>query len=97
MPPSTGLAPFKLQATGGIAVTRLSNDRSTSRISADGVDKSIPVVTVPSIEPANQYTIASTPCEAGQKVAYQVNAVAGLTIEFFQMTAPPLGLFVVPT
>lgn len=44
----------------------------------------------------NQYNVGSMPCPAGQRVALQVDSHVGLTVDFFQMTSPPLGLFIVP-
>jgi glucan endo-1,3-beta-D-glucosidase len=98
MPPApafSDLAPVKIRSPGGINVSRLgSSIIATSEISAESVGSTIPIGTVPSIQFANQYTITSMPCEAGQKVAYQVDSVGSLTMDFFQMTLPPLGLFI---
>lgn len=93
--PIPDTAPVHLRSPGGIAVARLDNTATIPRISANSVGSSTPVGTIPSIQPANQYTISSAPCEAGQKVAYQVDSVGGLTMDFFQMTSPPLGLFII--
>lgn len=89
-------APVKIRTPGGIAVARLDNTVTTPQISANSVGSSTPVGTVSSIQSANQYTISSMPCEAGQRTAYQVDSVGGLTMDFFQMTSPPLGLFMIP-
>jgi glucan endo-1,3-beta-D-glucosidase len=89
------LAPVKIRSPGGINVSRLdSNIMATPEISTESVGSTIPVGTVPSIQFANQYTVTSMPCEVGQKVAYQVDPIGGLTMDFFQMTSPPLGLFI---
>lgn len=98
MPPAfpfADLAPVKIRSPGGINVSRLSSNRvATPEISVDSVGSATLVGTVPSIQFANQYTVTSMPCEAGQNVAYQVDSIGGLTMDFFQMTSPPLGLFI---
>jgi glucan endo-1,3-beta-D-glucosidase len=93
---SAGPAPFNIKTPGGIIVSRLANDVATLKISANSVGSSTPVGRVPSVQPASQYTIGSAPCDAGQRVGYQVDALGGLTMDFFQMISPLLGLFVVP-
>jgi glucan endo-1,3-beta-D-glucosidase len=99
MPPALplpDLAPVKIRSPGGISVSRISNRVAMQDTSASSVGSSAPVGAVPSIQPANQYAVGSFPCEAGQRVAYQVDSVGGLTMDFFQMTLPPLGLFMIP-
>jgi glucan endo-1,3-beta-D-glucosidase len=97
MPPAlpfSDLAPVEIRSPGGITVSQLgSNVVATPEISAESVGSSTPVGSVPSIQFANQYTVTNMPCEAGKKVAYQVESTGGLTMDFFQMTSPPLGLF----
>ncbi|KAF1917862.1 glycoside hydrolase superfamily [Ampelomyces quisqualis] len=95
--PIPDIAPVHLRSPGGIAVARLDNTATIPQISANSVGSSTPVGIVSSIQPANQYTLSSVPCEAGQRVAYQVDSVGGLTMDFFQMTSPPLGLFIIPS
>jgi glucan endo-1,3-beta-D-glucosidase len=95
--PIPDTTPVHLRSPGGIAVARLDNTATIPLISANSVGSSTRVGSVPSIQPANQYTISSAPCEAGQKVAYQVDSVGGLTMDFFQMTSPALGLFMIPS
>jgi glucan endo-1,3-beta-D-glucosidase len=100
MPPAFSLpdlAPAKLRSPGGISVSRVNNDVATPDRSASSVDSSAPVGVVPMIQSDNQYAVASMPCEAGQRVAYQVDSVGGLDMDFFQMTSPPLGLFMIPS
>jgi glucan endo-1,3-beta-D-glucosidase len=93
--PFADLAPVKIRSPGGINVSRLSSNRvATPEISANSIGRATHVGTVPSIQFGNQYTVTSMPCEAGQKVAYKVDSIGGLTMDFFQMTSPPLGLFV---
>lgn len=96
MAPSADLTPFNIKAPGGINVSKLTNSIATPKISANSVGSSTPVGTVTFVQPARQYIIDSAPCDAGQRVGYQVDAIAGLTMDFFQMTSPPLGLFVIP-
>ena len=49
-----------------------------------------------SVQLGNQYNVGSMPCPAGQRVAFQAESLFGLTADFFQMTNPPLGLFIQP-
>jgi glucan endo-1,3-beta-D-glucosidase len=99
MPPAISvpdLASVKIRSPGGISVFRIDNNVATPNISASSVGSSAPVAVVPSIQPDNQYAVASVPCEAGQRVAYQIDSVGGLAMDFFQMISPPLGLFMIP-
>ncbi|KAH7411675.1 glycoside hydrolase superfamily [Phaeosphaeria sp. MPI-PUGE-AT-0046c] len=96
MASSAAIAPFSIKAPGGISVSRLAGDIATPKISANSVGSSTPVGRVSSVQPASQYTISSAPCDAGQRVGYQVDALGGLAMDFFQMISPPLGLFVIP-
>ena len=95
MPPAfeySEFAPVKTRAPGGISVSRLNNQVS-AEVSASNVGDSSPVGGVALIQPGYQYNIASAPCEAGQSVGYQVDSLYGLDMDWFQMTNPPLGLF----
>lgn len=91
--PFTDLAPAKIRSPGGISVSRLGNQMILADMSASSVDAYPAVGSVPLIQEGNQYNVANLPCEAGQKVAYQVDSIGGLAMDFFQMTSPPLGLF----
>jgi glucan endo-1,3-beta-D-glucosidase len=96
MPPAfpwPDMSPVKVRSPGGITVSSVGQQAASAEISAKDVGSSKLVGWVPSIEPANQYDIASVPCAAGQRVAYQVESIGGLAMDFFQMTSPPLGLF----
>jgi glucan endo-1,3-beta-D-glucosidase len=94
--PFQDLAPVKIRSPGGISVSRLDNHPASQDISASNVGSAAPFGTAPSVQFANQYNVGSAPCEAGQRVAYQVDSTKGLTMDFFQMTSPPLGLFMMP-
>jgi glucan endo-1,3-beta-D-glucosidase len=94
--PFIDLASVKIRSPGGISVSRLSSSVATPEISANSVGGATPVGAVPSIQFANQYAVTSMPCEAGQRMAYQVDSTGGLVMDFFQMTSPPLGLFMIP-
>jgi glucan endo-1,3-beta-D-glucosidase len=99
MPPAIqfdDLAPIKIRKPGGINLSRLSNRAATPEISANSAGDSTLVGTVPLIQPANNYTVSSTPCEAGKRVWYQVDSIGGLSMDFFQTILPPLGLFMIP-
>jgi glucan endo-1,3-beta-D-glucosidase len=99
MPPAFSLpdlAPAKIQSPGGISVSRINNDAATPDMNSSSVGGSAPVGVVRSIQSDNQYAVASMPCEAGQRVAYQVDSIEGLAMDFFQMISPPLGLFMIP-
>ena len=86
------LAPVQIRASGGISVARLSNPVSANS-NANNIGNSSPVGSVSSVQLGNQYTIASALCQAGQTLAYEVDSLSGLTMDWFQMTYPPLGLF----
>ena len=92
--PFADLAPVKMLSPGGISVSRLSNGAAATDINAGS---SAPVGVAPSIQFTNQYPVGSAPCEAGQRVAYQVDSIGGLTMDFFQMTSLGLGLFMIPS
>jgi glucan endo-1,3-beta-D-glucosidase len=99
MPPAfkfQDLSPVIMRSPGGISVSRLSDGVAVSDINASHVGISVLLSVVTSIQPNNQYAIVSMPCEAGQRVAYQVDSVGGLNMDFFQMTSPALGLFMIP-
>ncbi|KAJ4369847.1 hypothetical protein N0V83_005611 [Neocucurbitaria cava] len=85
-------APARISALGGISVSRLNNQVS-AEVSVKDVGASNPVGIVPVIQFGQQYNVASGPCEAGQRVGYQVDSLYGLSMDWFQMTNPPLGLF----
>ncbi|KAJ4362636.1 hypothetical protein N0V95_001441 [Ascochyta clinopodiicola] len=96
MPPAfpfADFAPVKVRSPGGITVSSVGQQVASSEISANNVGNTQLIGWIPSIEPGNQYNVASVPCAAGQRVAYQLDSTGGLTMDFFQMTAPPLGLF----
>lgn len=96
MPPTfpfPDFAPVKVRSPGGITVSSISQQVVSAGINARDVSSSQLLAWVPSVEPANQYNIESVPCAAGQRVAYQVESTGGLTMDFFQTTLPPLGLF----
>jgi glucan endo-1,3-beta-D-glucosidase len=99
MPPAApfdDLSPAKIRSPGGIIVSRLNGRVASPDVSANNVGSSTPVGTVSSIRPDNQYAMSSMPCEGGQRVAYQIDSTGGLAMDFFQMTSPPLGLFMIP-
>ena len=89
---SSDFTPLKISALGGISVSRLSNQVSTE-ISPRDVRSSDPIGSVTSVLPGHQYNFPSVSCEAGQEVGYQVDSLFGLTMNWFQMTNPPIGLF----
>ncbi|KAH9883102.1 hypothetical protein J1614_000472 [Plenodomus biglobosus] len=71
--------PLHINAPGGVTVSRVGISR--------------PIGSVASIDFGQNYNVASSPCEGGQEVGYQVDSVGGLTMDFFQMVNPPLGFF----
>jgi glucan endo-1,3-beta-D-glucosidase len=86
------MAPVHIRSPGGISVFHIAN-QVLNNVSTQNVGNSSIVGVVPLIESARQYNIASFPCEAGQKVGYQVDSVGGLEADWLQMTYPALGLF----
>jgi hypothetical protein len=91
--PWPDMSPVKVRSPGGITISSVDQQVTSMEISANDVSSSSLVGWVPSVEPANQYNIASVPCAAGQRIAYQVESTGGFTMDFFQTTTPPLGLF----
>lgn len=94
--PSNQIAPAHIQSPGGIGVSRLNNGPASARISTSAVGGTAPVGSVPSVQFGNQYRIGTMPCNGGERVGYQLDSVGGLVMDFFQMTSPALGLFMVP-
>lgn len=95
MPPAfldPDTAPVQIRNPGGVVVSRVAN-RVPSNDTAQIVSSVRVVGIVDSVQPANQYNIASFLCEAGQRVSYQVDSAGGLDMNWFQMAYPPLGLF----
>ncbi|KAI4638259.1 hypothetical protein J4E93_010258 [Alternaria ventricosa] len=90
--PISETAPVQIRTPGGISVSRLANQVSDT-VSMQSVGNSSLLGVVQSIEPAHQYNVASFPCESGQRVSYQVDSINGLDMNWFQMTYPALGLF----
>jgi glucan endo-1,3-beta-D-glucosidase len=86
------MAPVKVRARGGISVSRLAATPGWP-FNAQNMGNGSLVGVVPMVLPAHQYNIASFPCEAGQRVGYQVDSIGGLDMNWFQMTYPALGLF----
>lgn len=96
MPPVSSMpefSPVEIRSPGGIIVSSIGQQVVLAEISANDVGGSNAIGSVPSIQPANRYDIASVPCAAGQRVACQLESTGGLAMDFFQMTAPALGLF----
>lgn len=87
------LAPFTIRANGGISVSRLENVLS-STVNSNNVGKSIHVGGVGFLQLGTRHDITSMPCEVGHPVAYRVDSIGGLNMDFFQMSSPALGLFI---
>ena len=94
LPPDTRdwSTPYQLRAPGGIIVSELGHF-ATVKTSAANVGVSQPVGSINQLIPGKGHLISSGPCEAGLTVAYQIDALSGLDLQFFQMVTPPLGLF----
>ncbi|PSN68483.1 glycoside hydrolase [Corynespora cassiicola Philippines] len=90
--PSHFLNPYKLLSPGGFAFSRLDSPAAAPASEAR-VSKSEPVGSVPMVMPG-AFPLSSAPCEAGKTVTYRADALGELNLEFFQMTDPPVGLFV---
>lgn len=82
--------PLHINAPGGIIVSRVDGQVPT-------VGQTGTLGSVASVEYGSQNNVVSGPCEAGQKVGYQVDSVGGLTMDFFQMVNPPMGFFLLVT
>lgn len=83
----TYIAPLNIAASGGLSVSSLGKSVNAA------IGANLVVGTVPNLIPGNKYTLASAPCEAGQRVGYKADSLNGLDITFFQMASPALGLF----
>ncbi|CAN9355857.1 unnamed protein product [Alternaria alternata] len=90
--PMPEMAPVHIRSPGGVSVSRLIN-QVPDTVSMHSIGNTSLIGTVPLVEMASQYNVASFPCEVGQKVAYQVDSVGGFEADWFQMTYPALGLF----
>lgn len=53
-----------------------------------------PIGSVRQLNPGQGNVLSIKPCEAGQTVGYQMDALSGLDLQYFQMVMPPTGLFV---
>lgn len=98
MPPAfpfADLAPVKIRSPGGITVFRLSNGVFTVKNNLSITSSSTLVGSAPLIQFANQYNVGSMLCDVGHRVAYQIDSVDGLNMDFFQMISPALGLFMI--
>lgn len=82
--------PLHINAPGGVSVVRVDAETLTG-------SQTKPVGSIASVGYNGQYNVASGPCEAGQRVGYQVESTGGLTMDFFQMVIPPLGFFLLIT
>lgn len=91
------LAPVKILSPGGINVSRVRTQVASNDISASSIEASGKMGGTLSIDFAAQYNVGREPCAAGQRVAYLVESVEGLAMDFFQMTSPALGLFMIPS
>ncbi|KAF2878329.1 hypothetical protein BDV95DRAFT_18913 [Massariosphaeria phaeospora] len=78
---------------GGIAVSQLDH-MVTETTNARNVGSARLIGGISQVTPGQGQTVGSAPCEAGSVVSYQVDAVGGLNLQFFQMVAPTTGLFV---
>lgn len=85
--------PFTMRASGGIAVSQLMIPASQDT-TARTVGAVRPIGSVGLLAQGRGHLISSGPCEAGKTVGYQVSAVGGLDLHYFQLVKPALGLFV---
>jgi len=92
VPSPCDMSPVKIRSPGGIAVSSVAQQAASARTNSNDVGGSKVIGWVPSIEPDNQYIVASVPCAAGQRAAYQVESTRGFTMDFFSMNTPPVGL-----
>lgn len=82
-----------MRAPGGIEVSQLmipASEDTTART----VGAARPIGSVGLLAQGRGHLISSGPCEAGKTVSYQVSAVGGLDLHYFQLVNPALGLFV---
>jgi hypothetical protein len=89
------MSPVHILVPDGISVSRLEIWPASANISIGTVGSTMPVGTVPSIPFANLHRIRGIPYNGGECAGYQVDSVGGLIMDFFHMTSPALGLFMV--
>ncbi|KAF2204364.1 glycoside hydrolase [Delitschia confertaspora ATCC 74209] len=84
--------PYQITSPGGINVIQLDSPATVTtnaRIAGNGTL----VGTVPQLNKGQFYKVATLPCQSGT-IGYKVDSLDGLNMQFFQVNAPPLGLFV---
>jgi hypothetical protein len=86
------MAPVHIRYPGGVSVLRLVN-QVPDTVAMQSIGNTCLIGTVPLVEMASQYNVASFPLEAGQRVGYQADSVGGFEADWFQMTYLVLGLF----
>ncbi|KAI9834615.1 MAG: hypothetical protein M1826_000017 [Phylliscum demangeonii] len=85
---------FIFSGAGGIDFSELSGvaDASTTFANAPPIKTDYGVTTV---APGNSYTIATFPCPAGQRIAFELKAVGDTSLVYFQDFNPsPIGLYI---
>jgi hypothetical protein len=85
----------ELERNGGLNFDLLSEpvDTAVTRGSRPEIAESYGKT---AIIPGNAYTIATTECASGQRLAYEASSVSDLMLEYFQSTGPkPIGLWIV--
>jgi len=92
---TNGWAQPQVRQLGGVQVGQLAQP-ATDASTAENAVVQREVGRVERLVPGVPNNVgAPSPCQAGRKVGYQVEAVNGLDMEWFQMVRPAAGLFVV--
>ena len=74
--PMPQMAPVQIRIPAGVSISRLIN-QVPDTVSMQSIGNTSLIGTVPLVEMASQFNVASFPCEAGQKVGYQVDSLSG--------------------
>lgn len=85
--------PFQLNAPGGISIAQLEQP-ATVTTTFSTIGNTRPVGSVTQLTQGQRHIISSEPCEAGKTVGYEVDAINGLDLQYFQMVEPASGLFI---
>ena len=89
---------YTLTGTGGMTVSHLQNpatEQTTYNTCPAVAKDNLPLHTIESVTPGNEYVIVSGSCDTGQRVAWEIGATGSLSLNYFQnYGAAPIGLYV---
>lgn len=86
-------APYDIISPGGLTFLQLKDLASTTT-SRRNVSQGVSVGSIGQLLPGQLYTVTTETCQAGQGIGYELRSLGGLSLRFFQLQMPPLGLFI---